>query len=294
MQTSSFMECKPAPLWNVNQVLYKAIALSPLFEITFASPVWRVRPDEKTGWLAIEVRDADSLMNGFQVIQSQTGAAVLSDYQAPEGWWSGLDDLYDGWLYLHGKGNQRYGRHQGITAVDPATGQICWQQPDFSFYGLTAEALVVRKAGEESLDFTALDRQTGHILSDLPDVADVKRMLDTFHARRQESNLVPGFYPAAQPYFKDLDTFIRMKLAEEPVLGIDFLETGRYFVLGYYVPAAGAKMHYRVAAFSLRGDLLLQQELAADCEGIGSDYFFILQDTLILIKNRRTLLGFAL
>jgi hypothetical protein len=268
--------------------------LSPEFEITFASPVWQLRPDEKTNWLAIEVRDADSLMNGFQVIHSQTGAAVLTGYQAPEGWWSGLDDLYDGLLYLHGKGNQRYGRHQGITALAPATGQICWQQPDFSFYGLTEKVLVARQAGEESLDFMALDRKTGHIISALPDVADVKSMLTQFNAGRQQANLVPGFYPQDQAYFKDLATFILLKLGEGAVLGIDFLETGRYFVLGYYVPGAGPKMHYRVAAFSLTGDLLLAQELAADCEGIGSDYFFILQDTLILIKNRRTLLGFKL
>jgi hypothetical protein len=268
--------------------------LSPLFEITFANPVWQLRPDEQTSWLGIEVRDADSLMNGFHVIDSRTGAALMADYQAPEGWWSGLDDLYDGLLYLHGKGNQRYGRHEGITVVDPTTGLLCWQQPDFSFYGLTDEALVVRKAGEESLDFTALDRKTGQILGVLPDVADVKSKMAAFNARRQLANRVPGFYPADQRYFQDLAAFVQMKLATQAVLGIDFLETGRYFVVGYYMAVAGAPMRYQVAAFSLEGELLLQQVLATDCEGIGSDYFFILQDTLILIKNRRTLLGYAL
>jgi hypothetical protein len=256
--------------------------------------VWQVRPDEITGWLAIEIREAESLLNGFWVIHSRTGAVVLRDYQAPEGWWAGLDDLYDGLLYLHGKGNQRYGRHGGISAIAPATGQICWQQPDFSFYGLTDQALVVRPAGEETLDFVALDRKTGRRLMDLPGLTDVKSMLASFNVRRQQYYLVPGFYPADQPYFQDLATFIQMKLGEEAVLGIDFLETGRYFVIGYYVPARAPQMHYRVAAFSLAGDLLLQQELAADCEGIGSDYFFILRDTLILIKNRGTLLGFGL
>jgi hypothetical protein len=256
--------------------------------------VWQVRPDEKTGWLAVEVRDADSLMNGFWVVDSRSGAAVLRDYQAPEGWWAGLDELYDGLLYLHGRGNQRYGRHAGITVVAPATGQVCWQQPAYSFYGLTTQALVVRQAGEESLDLLALDRKSGHLLGPLPDVAAVKAMLGAFHDRRLQDNRVPAFYPAGQPYFQDLATFIDLKLDEQVVLGVDFLETDRYFVLGYYGPAAGAKMHYRVAAFTLSGDLLLQQELAADCEGIGADYFFILQDTLILIKNRRTLSGFGL
>jgi hypothetical protein len=280
--------------WNMYLLNAESMALSPLYDITFASPVWQLRPDEKTGWLAIELRDADTLMNAFQVIHSQTGVPVLTDYQAPEGWWSGLDDLYDGLLYLHGKGNQRYGRHAGITAVNPATGLICWQQPDFSFYGLTDGSLVVRSAGEESLDFKALDPKTGLVLADLPDVGEVKSRLAAFNARRLQANLVPGFYPADQPYFKDLATFIHRHLTQEALRGIDFLETGRYFVLGYYVAAAGTKMHYRVAAFSLAGDLLLQQELAADCEGIGSDYFFILRDTLILIKNKRTLLGFVL
>jgi hypothetical protein len=268
--------------------------LSPEFEITLASPVWQLRPDEKTNWLAIEMREADSLLNNFQVIDCQTGALVLTDYQAPEGWWAGLDDLYDGLLYIHGQGNQRYGRHQGITALDPATGSMRWQQPAFSFYGLTDQALVVRQAGEEALDFLALDRKTGQLLGTLPDVADVKNKMSQFNDQRQLYNLVPGFYPAGQAYFQDLAAFIQLKLGETAVQGIDFVETGRYFVVGYYVPAAGTQMHYRVAAFSLAGDQLLHQELAADCEGIGSDYFFILQDTLILIKNRRTLVGFRL
>jgi hypothetical protein len=271
-----------------------AISLTVAFDITFPSPVWQLRPDEITGWLAVEVRDADSLMNGFWVLDSRTGALLLRDYQAPEGWWAGLDELYDGLLYLHGKGNQRYGRHEGLTVVAPATGQVCWQQPDYSFYGLTDQYLVVRQAGEQALDLLTLDRRTGQKLPALPDVTTVKSQLGAFNARRLSQNLVPAFYPAGQPYFQDLATFIDRQLGEQPVLGVDFLETGRYFVLGYYVPAAGTKMYYRVAVFSLAGDLLLHQELAADCEGIGADYFFILQDTLILIKNRKTLLGFGL
>lgn len=268
--------------------------MSPLYEITFDSPVWQLRADEKTGWLAVELRDADSLMNAFHVVHSRTGATVLHNYQTPEGWWSGLDELYDGRMFLHGKGNQRYGRHQGITALEPATAQVCWHQPGFSFYGLTKDFLVARPAGEEALELVGLDYPTGRVLENAPAPADLKARLLDLQLERQQHHLVPAFYPESQVYFQDLATFIREQLKQEALLGIDFLETGRYFVLGYYVAGGQAGMHYQVAAFTLTGKRLLLQELAQDCKGIGADYFFILQDTLILIKNRRTLLGFGL
>lgn len=271
-----------------------ASSLPPLYEITFDSPVWQLRPDEKTSWLAVELRDADSLMNAFHVVHSRSGMAVLANYQAPEGWWAGLDELYDGMMYLHGKGNQRYGRHLGITALDPARGRVVWQQPAFSFYGLTRDLVVARPAGEEALELLGLDPASGEVLENSLDATQIKAGLLAFQHERQQQHLVPAFYPESQVYFRDLATFICRHLNQEALLGIDFLETGRYFVLGYYVAGGETGMRYQVAAFTLAGELLLQQELARDCKGIGSDYFFILQDTLILIKNRKTLLGFGL
>ncbi|MGV3641742.1 MAG: DUF4905 domain-containing protein, partial [Adhaeribacter sp.] len=234
--------------------------LTPLYEITFDSPVWQLRPDEKTSWLAVELRDADSLMNAFHVVHSRSGAAVLANYQAPEGWWAGLDELYDGRMYLHGKGNQRYGRHLGITALDPATGQVVWQQPAFSFYGLSRNLVVARPAGEEALELLGLDPASGQVLENSLDATQIKAGLLAFQQERQQQHLVPAFYPESQVYFRDLATFISRHLQQEALLGIDFLETGRYFVLGYYVAGGETGMRYQVPAFTLAGELLLQQE----------------------------------
>ena len=266
----------------------------PKFRVHLPLPIWQIRFDEKTGWLAIETRDADTLQNAFYVVDSRTGKFIISDYKPKAGWWSGLEDIYSGCLYLHQSNNQQYGQHEGIMALNAGTGKKLWELPFYSFYGLATDYLLAKELNQETNELVRLDYGTGtRIAGSLP-LTEAKAALNFFQAQRQQLSRVPSHYPENNEFFPELQLFLQNTTNPEAALAIDYLETNRYFVMGFYQTQPDLKYTYRVAVFSLSGELLLQEKLNNDVAGIGLDNFFILNDTLILSKNKDTLVGFGL
>jgi len=252
-----------------------------------------MRFDEKKGWLGIETRDADTLQNAFYVVDTQSGNLVLADYKPKAGWWSGLEDIYGGCLYLHRGNNQQYGQHEGIMAVNAVSGQTLWEQPHYSFYGLATDYLLAKESDQDLNEFVYLDYETGTKIPAALTLSEIKAALSHFQAQRQQQSKVPSHYPENNVFFAELQLFMQETINTEAVLAMDYLETGRYFVIGYYQKQPDSKYTYQVAVFSITGALLLQEKLKTDATGIGLDNFFILNDTLILSKNKDSLLGYG-
>jgi len=268
--------------------------LKPQFKVQIPLPIWQIRFDEKTGWLGIEARAADILQNAFYVIDSRSGDFMLSDYKPKAGWWSGLEDIYNGSLYLHLGNNQQFGRHEGILALNAGTGEMRWERPAYSFYGLTAHYLLAKELNQENPNLIGLDYLTGSIVSDALTSTQAHTDLSAFQAQRVLLAKVPGHYPADNMFFPELQLFLQKKIGTVAMLAIDYLETNRYFIMGYYHTLPYLKYTYQVAVFSLAGELLLQEELISNTDAISLDNFFILNDTLILAQNKDLLLGYAL
>lgn len=253
-----------------------------------------MRPDEKQNWLAVETRNADSLQNAFYVIEGFTGKLLLADFKSRTSWWSGLQDMYAGQMYVHLDSNERFGGHRGIMAVEGASGKVSWEQPVYRFYALTEQYLLAWEAVEDATAYIPLDLISGQKLPFTVYPAEAKVIITAFNLKRQQVCQVPSSYSASSLYFKDLELFLQNRLGQNAVQSVDYLETGRFFVTGFYTEQANKQLTYWVAVFSLAGELLLQEQLVTGAKGIGTDNFFILQDTLILIKNKNTLLGFGL
>ena len=265
----------------------------PHFSVQLPAPIWQLRADEVYNWLAIETREADTLQNAFYVLDAQTGRFILPEFN-PVGWGGGLEDIHDGELFLHRSTNNKYGRHEGILAINAITGKLNWERPNFSFYGLAPGYLVGKESQQETADLFALDLTTGNNLANPPTSSEMLAALGNFHASRQQATRGAHHYPENNMYFSDLSLFLQEKSGIKPVLAIDYLETSTYFVIGYYVAQVNGKYDYHLAVYSLTGDLLLTEKLKSDSTGIGIDNFFKLNQTLVLIKDKNLLLGYVL
>jgi len=266
---------------------------SPHFEINLPAPIWQIRADEKNNCLALETREADTLQNAFYVLDAQTGRFILPAFN-PVGWGGGLEDIYAGFLYLHRSTNKKYGRHEGIIAIESKTGTILWERPNLSFYGLTPDYLVGKESQQETADMVTLDFKTGIFMTEPLSSSETLVALHNFQSTRQQATRGAHHYPENNMYFPDLSLFLQEKTGIQAVLAIDYLETSTYFVIGYYVAQPNGKYDYQLAVYSLNGDLLLTENLKSDSTGIGIDNFFILNQTLVLIKDRNLLLGYVL
>src|SRR5687768_6966235 len=117
-----------------------------VYQLDWDYPVWKLRCDTKTGLVAVECRDADTLQTAFSIFNANTGEVVLRDLQPANAWWTGLAEIRAGLLYLQGVAAKGIGRPAGITAISIESGQVKWQRPEFSFYSLTATEILVLPA----------------------------------------------------------------------------------------------------------------------------------------------------
>ncbi|WP_026462831.1 DUF4905 domain-containing protein [Adhaeribacter aquaticus] len=270
--------------------------MKQIFDIALAAPVWQIRIDDKHGLLAVEVRDADTLHTSFSVLDVKTGALLLSDYKTREPWYVGLEDIHQGILFFHGIGDRRFGSHKGITAVEVKTGKLLWQDPEFIYYGFIPDGLLVKKNEALEAPLSLIDSFTGKMLTTESENASSSAMPTIFaayQANRRLPVLVPGHYPDSSAHFSTLQQFLESKINITVKDAIDYLETKDFFILGFYNFDANNQRCYRVAVFNLEGELILKEDLATNLEGLGLDNFFIIQNSLILLKNKSTLLGYG-
>ncbi|MDB5262170.1 MAG: hypothetical protein JWQ14_1451 [Adhaeribacter sp.] len=263
--------------------------LIPAYQLDWEYPIWQLRLEAATGQVAIECRDADTLQTSFAVFAAHNGVLVLRNYKPANAWWTGLAEIRAGLLYLQGMTTKGIGRPAGITAVGATDGQVKWQRPEFSFYGLTATAILALPAAGESAELTSLNPQTGEITeSGIKMAVAATQLIAT-----QPTVQVPQHYPVDNAYFIYLKEFIYQKTGVLAHTAIDYLENEKYIALGFYPAAENQSQVYRVVLFSLSGEWLLQEDLGKELTGIGPDNFFIFQDTLILFKNKKSLLGYV-
>ncbi|KAA5548176.1 DUF4905 domain-containing protein [Adhaeribacter rhizoryzae] len=266
--------------------------IAPAYKLEWEYPVWQLRFDAKAGLIAIECCDADTLQTFFGVFAGKTGAFIMQDYRPAKAWWQNLAAIQNGIMYLQGVAAKGVGRSVGITAVNVEKAQVQWQRPEFSFYGLTATAVLALPATGELTELIGLNPATGEELEVAGNIATGPVKLGSWHADENQVLAVPQHYPAGNEYFADLELFIKEKTGCNALFAIDYLEYKNIIALGFYLSQQDGRQTYRLAIFSLAGELYLQEDLGKDLTGIGIDNFFIFQDTLILVKNKKALLGY--
>ncbi len=281
---------------NFKSINKKLINLLPAFIQTFPSPIWQIKIDEISGLAAVEVKDPTNLITSYSIISLETGAFLLEGFRAKELWWSGLEFFHDNILYLHGYTGSKTGNHKGIQAYQSTTGELRWQNQEVSFVGFTDAGLWVQPVLSETNEFlNLLHLLTGEILQTGIPFAEAQKYITNFHKNKDNSFYTPNQYPETNPYFKDLSQLIIHKTKDKPVLSIDYCETNRNFVTGYYTNQRdNGNYNYSLIIFDGEGKVLLEDIIETNLTGIGSDNFFIFRETLILIKNRKALHGYPL
>lgn len=266
--------------------------IAPVFSLEWEYPIWQLRFDDVTGLIAVECRDADSLQTSFGVFKGITGKVVLQSYKPVKAWWKNLADIRAGIMYLQGVAAKGVGKSVGIFAVDATNGQEKWELPEYSFYGLTPTEVLVLPGAGESTDLTGIQVETGKETNTSGSIAEMQKRITSFRQQRFQTLQVPQQYPTQSAYFPDLQAFIKSKTGLTAQGAIDYLEFNNTIAIGFQPLLENNQLTYQLALFSMAGDIYLHENLGKDLAGIGTDSFFIFQDTLILLKNRNSLLGY--
>jgi hypothetical protein len=263
-----------------------------LYKLDFEAPVWRLRVDTVAGLVAVENRDAGLLQASFSVVQAETGALAVTNLHAPENWWVGLEAVHHRMLFLHGYADRQTGQHQGIWGYDGATGKLRWALEQLRYYGLGEQYLIAEKpTGGDQPHFLSVDFRKGTILNPELGTEETHEALAKANRRLAGQFEVPTQYASGADYFNLLQDFVAERREVLPVKVIDYLETEKFIFIGYYCVSSSGKMANKLAIFTLEGDFVREECLAAEVEGTGAETFFFFRGKIFFVQNGKSLLS---
>ncbi|QMU29451.1 DUF4905 domain-containing protein [Adhaeribacter radiodurans] len=264
------------------------------FSLTFEAPIWQIKPDYEQNLLVLELRNSDRLQVEFAVLDLSTGQ-IVGPFRLPENWWIGLEEASGGVLYLHGFGNRAIGTHQGITAITADSFQVKWQHEQVVFYGFANNSRILARPVKTEQDrLLAVDAQTGAILEKDITPKEAQAAIARFNRLRTVGSNFPVHHPATSEHFALLSQFILSRSGRQAHGAIDYLETEKFLILGYYELIAESKWQNILGVYSaVDGLMLLEEVLVSIGSGLSQDAFFIVNNTLLFIKEKNTLVGYS-
>lgn len=243
----------------------------------------------------METRDAGKLQASFSVIEADTGRILAQGLQATENWWVGLEAVYRQVLLLHGYADRQTGQHMGLQAFDAQSGRLRWKEERLSFYGLGREFVVGQVAsGEKGPRFVALDYEQGLVLNPQLTLSEAQEEVTAISQELTEQFEVPVRYQPGTDYFNLLQDFVSARRGVMPVKAIDYLETKKYILVGYYTLLSSGNMATFLAIFNLEGDLLREERLMGEVAEAGAEAFFIFRKKIFVIQDGKSLLSLVI
>ncbi|MCU0353695.1 MAG: DUF4905 domain-containing protein [Cytophagales bacterium] len=251
---------------------------------TFDGVVWRVFPDTRHRLLLVEVRHTGRRVSF--AAWDLTGKQIRWDGVAlPETWWSSGIGVYDGMFFLQTFPDGQNPDPRGITAVDAATGRICWQRTDVRFVGWQPDGRVVaRPLDNAETQSCLLDTDTGAVLGNSPELTA------TVSSPPASNRLVfPVHYPSSSPYFPVIAAFLKQRFNISPEIAFDYAEFTHVFAVSYYIYVE-KQLENHLLVFDTHSQVpLLHEKLATQRTGIGIDTFFLFDSFLVCVQEQTIL-----
>ncbi|MBK1441970.1 DUF4905 domain-containing protein [Parapedobacter sp. ISTM3] len=116
--------------------------LKTVFQKSFLGLIWRIEADTANGVLAIETRNRDQGTPSFSVVDYTTGVSLIHEIPYGDRHWT-LAGIIEGKLIVRAFGTDSPD-HPGIACLDAFTGNLLWEQFNYTLLGIANRQLIVR------------------------------------------------------------------------------------------------------------------------------------------------------
>lgn len=265
-----------------------------LTSFSFDGLIWKVIPDEVNHLLVVEYRNSDKHLADFSAIDLKKKKIKWQGIKKDEPWWIGLEAVKDGYIYLHGYKDIQNPEHKGIISVTSDSGKILWEEKLLSFGGVFSEGiLALQNEEEENKVYFLLDLKTGKQKKEYSDVEVLKKLNQVFR-EKQKSNIQNALhFTQESEYFPKLSEYVQEVTSEIPALAFDYAEYKNFIIISYYIYSDN-KLQNLLLIANEEGDVLLKEILDKSPKGVGMDTFFLLENTVIFVKEKKELIIYEL
>lgn len=261
---------------------------------TPGATIWRVHPAVQ-GRILGEERDLERKQVSFFGLDMATGDVLWHKPGVGDPWWVGIDRVAGDLLFLHGFATPDMPIQRGVTVLAAATGQHLWSRAEWSIERLDQGSLTVGENRRDGPVLLVVNPRTGSVLDGDRARKKPPQPLEDFLAdvgfpvvlwsvdvnEHQSGGLIAQQWPVdrlAGP----------IELFEHPALVV--MAANERKGKGAEAPFVH---HLRVVKRDT-GTLVYRDILAASARGLGMDTFFVQDNVLVYVRERRTLCAVSL
>lgn len=272
--------------------LFRKKEQAPLWVLKTEGVIWRFLFSSQTH-IVIEERLKESRLTRFLCADIRNGLPVWRDFVLEEKWYSGLENVKQGKVYLHGYVTPNLPEHLGIFTVSLDTGDLLWYEPSLTFYLATDDFLVAYTQDNQDRSYWQLDPETGRKLSEQPMMpGEAEKLRDVFSENEGLDDVKwTEKLSEGNPLFLDMKSLLsKFEPKLESASGLDVLDLGTNVVFGFHHRKKDNRLCYSMAVIdSQSAEIKFRVLLGEDLNGLAVDLFLWKGGLLMAVKDRDTL-----
>jgi hypothetical protein len=231
--------------------------------------------------LLLEVRRPVDKTVSFAAYDYGENRFLWRDVTFEEPWWINLSGVVGEMVLFTVYTETNNPDQKSLVAYGLRQQSIAWWRNDFSLTAVSGKT-VTGFSYKTGLKELSLDGDTGAVVFAEKE-AEVPRNLTVIR---------PFQYRAGEEGFETIRAYMAGQFTGEPVVAMDYLEYGRFIVISYYV--RDPELANYLIVLDTEGNELMREKAGQNLSGIGVDTFFVLEGSLIFVKNKSEFLRYKL
>jgi hypothetical protein len=262
-----------------------------IISFPFKGIIWKLSLDISEKLLVLELRNEEDRSVNFAGVDLIKKSLVWQDVKVETSWWTGLEEAAEGRVYLHNYKDPQNPEHEGIIVLNGRNGKEIWRDSGKTFLALSEGYIVASEGNDDNRKYYKLDSKTGKPAGEL----DTKGLFKARSTKaRQSENLLNSFHFSFEnAHFSKIAGFVKQIMDAEPVQALDYLEYGEQVIISFYLYTPEGLMNY-LLVIDEEGAVKYKECIGTRLKGIAMDTFFIFEDLLIFVKEKKELVIFTM
>jgi hypothetical protein len=256
--------------------------LIPQFSETFPSDIWETALSGNH--LLIGSREGDMMEATFSLYDLKQHSFLWKSISFDESWWVSIYVFVDNIIVFQIFNDSQNIEARSLFGFEISKMEAVWSVDNVNILGLSRQFLKLKSRGAEN-EFFGINITTGEEIELDSEKIDQKNVSNGI--------ILPFHYTEENPYFQSVKHFLA-EFADLKLVGAcDYLEYN-----GLILISAHEKLEQNLSntlyVFDEMGNLLLKEVLAEQSKGLAADTFYIVNEQLIFVKEKREIKGYLI
>ncbi|MFT7381857.1 MAG: hypothetical protein ACI9Z3_001749 [Roseivirga sp.] len=252
------------------------------FSETFPSDIWETALSGE--YLLIGCREGDKMEATFSLYDLKQHNFLWKSISFDESWWVSIYAFVDNIIVFQIFNDSQNIEARSLFGFEITRMEAVWSVDNVNVLGLSGQVLKL-KSQETENDFFKIDITTGE---------EIKLDSEKLDQENVSNGIIlPFHYTEENPYFQTVKQFLA-EFADLHLVGAcDYLEYNGLILISAHEKLE-QNLSNTIVVFDGSGNLILKEVLAEQSKGLASDTFYIVNEQLIFVKEKREMKGYLI